>query len=69
MAGAAGAAAVSSASALGFFDVFCFFGFAAAPSPDGSSPGSPTRAITWPIGRVSPSAATISIRVPPASAS
>ena len=37
--------------------------------PLGFSPSSPTRAITSPIGSVSPSPATISINVPAASAS
>jgi hypothetical protein len=40
-----------------------------APSPDGFSPASPTRAITSPIASVSPSAATSSISAPAAGAS
>ena len=41
----------------------------AAPFPLGASPASPTRAITSPIGSVSPSLATTSTSVPAASAS
>ena len=40
-----------------------------APSPEGFSPASPTRAITSPIGNVSPSSARVSTRVPAAGAS
>ena len=62
------ASSLPSASSPPSFSASCF----SAPPPGfpaGFSPGSPMRAITSPIGSVSPSPATISISVPSVSAS